>query len=305
MSNLVLGNLTWDRLITVESIPAVNQDVVINRDRKFAGGAAANVASTIALLGKKACLAACVGGDEAGKALIDNITSFGVSTTHIVKVPQRTSEFLCIMDNTGDRSFYLNFDEAAFKLNRTDIMKINLSDHASISFVGCSLKLAMEILPVFSGSGTRLYANLGFWIASGELATADSALLWNFNALFMNKAEFLLLPDKMRALIVSEEFLGASRQVIVTGGHEETVAYSALLPPVIVRPDRSTKMVNPLGCGDAFMGGYLVGLERGFSVTQSCILGHKCATSVLSQEAERDVSQFTFLAHGSLDSDQR
>ena len=50
-----------------------------------------------------------------------------------------------------------------------------------------------------------------------------------------------------------------------------------------VPPVKAVQLVDPTGCGDAFRGALLFGLERGWSLVDSCALGnrvgaHKIAT---------------------------
>jgi acarbose 7IV-phosphotransferase len=285
---VVVGNLTWDRLIEVPSFPERNRDYLTLSDSAHAGGAGGNVAAGLTLLGVPTAMAAAVGFDQLGADLVEELGSYGVDTSLIQKVEATTSEFLCIIDPSGDRSFLLNPEQAAFSHGSVGP---HTDEPAGYAFVGCRLALAEQILSAANQPRSRCFANIGFWIASGELTPERGEVLDQLNCLFLNDDEFDSLPEPLREKITGSDFLDENRHVVITGGAAEAVALTSQ-GSIALAPSPHPAIVNTLGCGDAFMAGYLAAHLRGSEVERCLSLAHECAARVASSPRERDPRQF-------------
>src|SRR5690349_9013028 len=102
-----------DRLIEVRRLPDANSDAFITREARFPGGAAGSVAAAMQLAGRRAGVVAAVGRDAAGRTLTEELTQRSVDTARVRLSDRPTSEILCIMDSAGNRSCYLNPNQAA------------------------------------------------------------------------------------------------------------------------------------------------------------------------------------------------
>jgi sugar/nucleoside kinase (ribokinase family) len=236
-------------------------------------------------------MAAAVGRDERGEDLVAELGEYGVDTSPVRRVPAPTSEFLCVIDPDGNRSFLLNPDEAAFSLGADG----DLDDGDGFAFVGCRLSLAEEVLARSSAPRGRVFANIGFWIASGELGPEQIGILDHLECLFLNNDELEEMAAPVRDRLTSSRYLDESRRVVVTGGAAEAVvltsngsfALSPAAPPAIV---------NTLGCGDAFMSGYLAAHLRGCDVERCLDVAHRCAGRTAASPLERVLGQFDGIA---------
>lgn len=89
---LVIGDLMLDRYLwgKVDRVsPEAPVPVVLLDRENCRPGGAANVAANLAGLGMTCRLLGCVGDDEAGKQLIENVAQSGVDTQFIVSLPNR------------------------------------------------------------------------------------------------------------------------------------------------------------------------------------------------------------------------
>ncbi len=287
MTVQVVGNLTWDRLIETPSFPLPNRDYQTLNDATHAGGAGGNVAAGLALLGIPTAIIAAVGRDQRGEDLITDLAAYGVDTSLVQCTDLLTSEFLCVVDPRGDRSFLLNPHEAAFSLR----LPKAVVDDGGYAFVGCQLRLAAEILERSSVPRDQTFANIGFWIAGGELGPTDVDLLNRFKCLFLNHDEFEELAGPVRQMLTSANFLDAERQVIITGGAAEAVVLTAS-GSTALSPAPLPRVENTLGCGDAFMAGYLAAHLLGHEVRRCLEVAHECAGRVAGSRRERWPDQF-------------
>lgn len=285
---VVVGNLTWDRLIEVPTFPERNRDYLTLSDSAHAGGAGGNVAAGLTLLGVPTAMAAAVGSDQLGADLVEELGSYGVDTSLIQRVDAATSEFLCIIDPSGDRSFLLNPEQAAFSHNNVGA---HTDEPAGYAFVGCRLSLAEQIFAAASPPRNRCFANIGFWIASGELTPERGEVLDNLDCLFLNDDEFDTLQEPLREKITGSEFLDGTRRVVITGGAAEAVVLTGQGSQALA-PAPHPAIVNTLGCGDAFMAGYLAAHLQGSEIERCLSLAHECAARVASSPRERDPEQF-------------
>jgi len=285
---LVIGNLSWERMVEIDRLPLPNEDVLIKRSEKCPGGAAGNVAATLGLLGQPVSLVASVGNDDQGHALVREIETYGVNTSHIRFCNVPTSEFLVTIDARGNRCFYLNPAEAAFQLRSEIVEELDLSDISGIALVGCKLDLAKRVIEAIGtkSTTTTVFANIGFWIARGELGIDASDFLSHIKCLFANLTELRMLTQDTLQYLMSQTFLGVSRQLVVTDGDKDAMVYTST-GPISVPALRIEHIENTLGCGDAFMGGYIAGYARGLSPRDCCEFGHRCAGKIAMLPCER------------------
>jgi len=284
---VVVGNLTWDRLIETPSFPEPNRDYLTLSDATYAGGAGGNVAAGLAQLGVPVAMAGAVGRDKRGADLVAELSGYGVDTSPVRRVQAPTSEFLCVIDPDGNRSFLLNPGEAAFSLGADT----HLDDATGFAFVGCRLSLAEEILDQFSAPRSSIFANIGFWIASGELGPEQIGILDRLECLFLNDDELNEMAGPVRDRLTSSEYLDENRRVVVTGGAAEAVVLTSN-GSFALAPAPHPAIANTLGCGDAFMSGYLAAHLQGRDVERCLAVAHQCAGRTAASPLERFLGQF-------------
>ena len=101
---------------------------------KKTGGAPANVAAAIAALGGNVDMAAKVGKDPFGQAIIDQLKAMGVNTQWIIQDPNyfTTLAFVSLMED-GERDFYFNRG-ADGQLFTTNLNGLLLKDYRIVHF---------------------------------------------------------------------------------------------------------------------------------------------------------------------------
>ncbi|MBM3417004.1 MAG: carbohydrate kinase [Bacteroidetes bacterium] len=101
---------------------------------KKAGGAPANVAAAIAVLGGNAELAAKVGTDPFGRYLVEVMQSFGVSVKYVIQDPHHFTSFAFVsLMISGERDFYFNRG-ADGQLHNTEVEAIDISEYSIVHF---------------------------------------------------------------------------------------------------------------------------------------------------------------------------
>lgn len=282
---VVVGNVSCDRLLLVEKLPKPNRDVVVRQTALLDGGAAANVAAAIAANGGRAALASAVGRDAWGRRLLQNLRAVGVDTRLCARSDRPTSEFVVAMAANGDRTFYVDLAGASFSYDASPVYE-QLGATNAVAFVGCRFDAVRAHALAMAQRGVQLYAALGFWIASGELAKADPMFSHALRGCFLNKDEWSALPSKWRESLLDPAYLADGRFVVVTSGAASTTVFAAA-GEMIERPPPLRRVVNTLGCGDGFMGAFLAESVKGHSLSRCMRRGHSFARRIAGRTPER------------------
>lgn len=101
MNIAVVGSMNMDMAVEAERIPLKGETLIGDKITYFPGGKGANQAYAIARFGAEVSMYGCVGNDENGRILVDNLKNAGVETGNI-KVLENVSTGLAII-TVGDQ----------------------------------------------------------------------------------------------------------------------------------------------------------------------------------------------------------
>ncbi|MGV9709107.1 sugar kinase [Gordonia sp. NPDC003424] len=269
-----------------------------------AGGGEANTASTLSGLGVPTAWMSRVGADGFGRYMLRTLGGRGVDVSGVVVDPSRPTGIYvkeCGTDThrdlpTGDsRMLYYRKGSAASALDVGDIRRGRAADllarvdlvHVSGITAALSDTARRTVDALLNGPHRtsfdlnyrralwgddrgRARRILGDCISRSDivLAGADEA------AEVFGTGD----PDRLRRMFPEPEYLVIKNDAhVVTGFRgDERVDVPAL----------TVRVVERIGAGDAFAGGYLAGLLEGRDHTYSIRLGHACAASALSRHAD-------------------
>ena len=83
MKIAVVGSINIDQSVETDRIPRKGETIAGQSLKYTPGGKGANQAVAMGRLGAEVVFFGCVGDDANGKAMLENLESQGVSTTHI------------------------------------------------------------------------------------------------------------------------------------------------------------------------------------------------------------------------------
>lgn len=102
---LAVGGTDIDLVLTVDELPASGEKVLGKLVGRMPGGTVGNFACAAARLGKRVASLCVVGGDEAGRAVIEDFEAFGVATEWIqVRDDLETHFTVILIEPSGERS---------------------------------------------------------------------------------------------------------------------------------------------------------------------------------------------------------
>ncbi len=278
MPALICGSLAFDTITTFpgrfadqilpEQVHILNVSFLVPTLRREFGGCAGNIAYTLNRLGGEPLVLAALGSD--GGEYLQRLQSWGVSTEHIASIGNSfTAQAIIITDSSNNQitAFHPGAMQSAQQTpvpRRDDIRIAIIAPDGRDAMLEHATQLAAagipfvfdpgQGLPMFDGTELRRFVSQARWVA-------------------VNDYEARMLCDR-----TGESLESLSRShlagVVVTLGADGCDVWEqgqrTHVPGVA-----ATEVVDPTGCGDAFRGALLYGLERGWPLHRCVELGNR------------------------------
>jgi adenosine kinase len=276
MASLICGSFAFDTIMNFEGrfseqilpdqLHILNVSFLVPTLKRDFGGCAGNIAYSLKLLGGEPVPMATLGQD--GGVYLERLKGLKISTQWVQQVSDGYTAQAMIMTDK-DNNQITAFHPGA--MNQAHLNVIQRSDVAQIAIIAPDGKDAMishaqqlhdlKIPFVFDpGQGLPMFN-------SQELKRFIEQASW---ATF-NDYEAKMLEDKL-----GESLSSLSKQLkglIVTLGSEGCDVW-VQGEVSRVSPVAAQQVLDPTGCGDAWRGGLLFGLERGWSLERCAHLGN-------------------------------
>ena len=278
MPALICGSLAFDTIATFpgrfaqqilpEQIHILNVSFLVPTLRREYGGCAGNIAYTLKALGGEPVVMAALGSD--GDGYLARMNGLGIDTRHVLTVAESyTAQANIITDE--DNNQITAFHPGAMQF--ADRIEMPAREDLKLALIGpdgrdAMLKRARDFaaaglpfifdpgqgLPMFDGDDLRGFVAQATWVT-------------------VNDYEARMLCERMATDLatLSRSHL---RGVVVTLGHEGCdvwVQGEVTRVPGVV----ADAVLDPTGCGDAFRGALLYGLERGWDLLRCVELGNR------------------------------
>ncbi len=293
MEILLSGSVAYDYLMTFpglfkeqilpERLGSISLSFLVESMSRQRGGVAPNIAYTLALLGERPRILATVGEDFGEYR--DWLESKGVDTSLIKIIPGVfTASFFATTDqaNAQIASFYPGAMAYAPELKledlpvRPDLVVVSPNDPRAMTNHAAECR-ELEIPYLYDPSQQVLRLD-------GDALLRD---MEGAHFLFCNDYEFGLICKKTGLDL--DGILKRVDIVVVTRGEAGASIYADdnefSIP--VVPPDA---IIDPTGVGDAFRGGFLTGLARGWDWETCGQLGALAATYCLEQQGPQNHS---------------
>ena len=278
MPALICGSLAFDTITTFpgrfaeqilpEQVHILNVSFLVPTLRREFGGCAGNIAYTLSKLGGEPLVLAALGSD--GGEYLQRLQSWGVSTEHIASIDDSfTAQAIIITDSSNNQitAFHPGAMQSAQQTPvpvRDDIRIAIIAPDGRDAMLEHATQLATagipfvfdpgQGLPMFDGTELKRFVSQARWVA-------------------VNDYEARMLCDRTGE---SLESLSASHLagVVVTLGADGCDVWEQG-QRTHVSGVEATEVLDPTGCGDAFRGALLYGLERGWPLQRCVELGNR------------------------------
>ena len=279
MTVLICGSLAFDTIMTFEGrfaeqilpdqLHILNVSFLVPSLRRDFGGCAGNIAYSVKLLGADPLPMAALGND--GQDYLARLQSLGINTQHVRQVSDTYTAQAMIMtdhDNNQITAFHPGamMQAHANRIEGASLQGVTLGiiapdgrdamlQHAA-QFKAAGIPFVFDPgqgLPMFNAQELTEFVEQATWVAVNDY---EAKMLCERTGWSLEE-----LSCKVQGLVVT---LGAEGCDVWIAGKKTHVA--AVTPESIV---------DPTGCGDAWRGALLFGLEKGWSLVRCAELGNR------------------------------
>jgi ribokinase len=274
---VVLGALNMDLLVRVEQLPRPGETVTGEDLLRAAGGKGGNQAVALARLGAEVSMVGRVGHDAFGRELSRLMRDAGVSTRWVQGADRPTGTALIFVDSRGENAIAVS-PGANHELLPEDVPRRAI-EAADVVLAALEVPLASieEAFRLARAATVRTVLN------AAPATRVPRSLLDLADVIICNEVELSTLvgssvadgseTDVMRQLRRSE-----SQVVVVTLGARGAIGVDRA--EVVTQPAFDVRVVDTVGAGDAFVGGFVAG--RWFSSGVATALRWGCAAGGLA-----------------------
>ena len=277
MSAVICGSLAFDTIMSFEGrfseqilpdqLHILNVSFLVPALRREYGGCAGNIAYSLRQLGGTPLPMATVGSD--GADYLARMQSQGISTEFVREVADVYTAQAMIMTDRDNNQITAFHPGAMMQAHisrieaRSDIKLGMISpdgrdamlQHAE-QFKAAGIPFVFDPgqgLPMFDGPELAHFVELASWVT-------------------VNDYEARMLCDRT-GLSCAEISRGVQGLVVTLGAEGCEVWIDG--EKTVVPPVQAEAVVDPTGCGDAFRGALLFGLEQGWSLARCAALGNR------------------------------
>jgi adenosine kinase len=278
MPALICGSLAFDTITTFpgrfaqqilpEQVHILNVSFLVPTLRREFGGCAGNIAYTLAQLGGEPLVLATVGSD--GQDYLQRLRSWKASTDYVRVIDDSyTAQAIIITDTDNNQitAFHPGAMQSAHLTDvprRDDIRVAIVAPDGRDAMIQHAAQLAAakvpfvfdpgQGLPMFDGEELRRFISQASWVAVNDY---EGRMLCERTGQTLET----LSRSHLKGVIVT---LGANGCDLWEQGVRSHVPGIA-----------ATEVLDPTGCGDAFRGALLFGLERGWPLARCVTLGNR------------------------------
>ncbi|NBX53762.1 MAG: carbohydrate kinase family protein [Betaproteobacteria bacterium] len=290
MASLICGSLAFDTIMDFEGrfaeqilpdqLHILNVSFLVPALRRDFGGCAGNIAYSLNQLGGQAFPVAALGSD--GATYVERLHSLGIDTRWVRTMPDSYTAQAMIMtdrDNNQITAFHPGAMGLAHQIPLEPVPGVRLGivspdgrdamlEHAQ-QFKAAGIPFVFDPgqgLPMFNGEELTRFIQAADWVTVNDY---EGKMLSDRTG--MSHAD---ISHQVRGLVVT---LGAQGCEVWEAGHK-----------TLIDPVKAKEVVDPTGCGDAWRGALLYGLEQGWSLARCATLGNHVGALKIAQRGPQN-----------------
>jgi len=290
MASLICGSLAFDTIMNFEGkfseqilpdqLHILNVSFLVPSLRRDFGGCAGNIAYALKALGGQPIPMATVGND--GADYLARLQGLGISTQHVRQVSSTYTAQAMIMtdrDNNQITAFHPGAMMHAHEIKISAMPDVRVGiispDGRDAMMEHAAQMKAADIpfvfdpgqgLPMFDGADLARFIEQATWVTVNDY---EGQMLSDRTG--WSPAD---ISRKVEGLIITR---GADGSDVWVDGSKTHV------PPI-----KASAVVDPTGCGDAYRGALLFGLEQGWSLAQCAALGNRLGSLKIAQRGPQN-----------------
>ena len=254
------------------------------------GGAAANVASWLAVNGTPAHLIARVGDDAAGRTVLAELDRYGVTHSNTIVPSANTGVVVVLVDALGERTMFPD-SGANSGLSMADLP--SLVGFTAVYLSGYPLvnpksrNGALDILRAVKAHGLPVVfdpSTVGVLLEVGLNQVREWLKL--VDVVVLNEEEAHFLSGKQNPVDAATELLTLTPLVVIKRGSNGALAQSRGSALVQI-PAVETNVVDTTGAGDAFAAGFIQSWTKGADLSEALQKGAELAAKCVALAGSR------------------
>lgn len=263
--------------------------------RRYQGGSPANMAANMARLGNNVALAACVGNDNIGRYLIQQVTEAGVDPQHIAIDPLAPTSIVIVSRTAGTPDFIAYrtadcqikpdqlpdsllaqasiFHTTCFALSRQPAQSTIVEAAQRAKAAGCQISIDANYAPSIWPNRDEAWRVLTAYCSGGaliKLSEDDATRLYGNS-------------QPMEAILSDFHRMGASLVCFTLGAEGSLVSYEDGAKQERIA-GRKIDIVDATGAGDAYWAGFLTAYLDGYAPGKCANAGAALAKIKLSRQ---------------------
>ncbi len=261
------GAINWDISLFVKRFPEAGEEVEVKEIRRVSGGTAANVAVAAAkLLGKgKVAFLGALGRDEIAEKQVKILEEWGVVTEGLELIGEVESGQAYIVIDEKGRNIIHTFFGANLKFKPENVKKdkvLKLINDCKVAVImDPPLVTALELATQARERGKKVIWDPGVYVEKGikEL----KSVIKKVNYFVLNHLEYrrLLNTSSVEEIMNKLSRINSEIKFIVKKGEKgasltDSVTKETVHVEGLNLEKLGFKIVNTVGCGDAFIGAF-------------------------------------------------
>ena len=292
MAAVICGSLAFDTIMTFEGrfaeqilpdqLHILNVSFLVPSLRRDFGGCAGNIAYSLKLLGGEPLPMGAVGSD--GGDYLQRLQQLGISREFVLRVDDTYTAQAMIMTDRDNNQITAFHPGAMMQAHRVAVQQRSDIKLGMISPDG--LDAMLQHAEQFHAAGIPFVFDPGQGLPmfdGAELARFIDQATW----VTVNDYEGKMLSDRTgwSSAEISRRVNGL---VVTLGGDGCEVWVNGEV--TLVPPEQAKAIVDPTGCGDAWRGALLYGLEQGWSLARCAQLGNKVGAIKIASRGPQNYS---------------
>jgi len=270
----VIGAINWDINLFIKRFPRKGEETVVQRITRVPGGKGGNAAVAAArILGRNhAAIFGGLGKDLIGTEQVKIFEGEGVTTSGLKYCEEvESGQAYIAIDDEGANIIHTYFGANAM------ITPSDLDDPLRRGLISEATVITIMDPPFETGAKlaqiAKALAKVVAWDpgVKSELGIEKSRpLLENVDYLVANEFEIANLTGETNSDVAAKRLIGTNKRmkVVVKLGSKGCIMYREEKRDVLPNLDLTAvglKVVNTVGCGDAFLGAFVAALSEGHS----------------------------------------
>lgn len=266
----VIGSINTDIVCITENLPKVGETVVGSDFKIMHGGKGANEAVACSRLGESVNLLACVGTDEFSKSALANLQNEGVHITAVEQIKNAKGGIANI--TISQKNNQIIVVPGANQLLEKKYIKKYASRLKECSIVGCQFEVPVDSLLIASQICKE--NNIKFVLNPSPIKEYPKELFDNADYVIVNEIEIKDVSgyDEKSPLKVLEKY---PNKLILTSGNKGCYCY--IDNKTINIPALNVNVVDTTGAGDTFLGAFMVGINKNYTLEKALRFANICA----------------------------